>query len=48
VSVAAGAAGAAYLARLNPLVRRWTARVAVVGGSVGLAAALGFLVVALS
>jgi uncharacterized membrane protein YbhN (UPF0104 family) len=48
VSIAAGAAGAAYLARLNPVVRRWAARVAVVGASVGLAAAVGFLVVALS
>lgn len=41
VSVTAGASGALYLARLNPSVRRWTVRVAVAGGSVGLAAVVG-------
>jgi uncharacterized membrane protein YbhN (UPF0104 family) len=48
VSLGAGAAGGAYLARLNPVVRRWSARIAVVGASAALAAGVGLLVEALS
>jgi uncharacterized membrane protein YbhN (UPF0104 family) len=41
VSLTAGGTGALYLTRLNPAVRRWTMRVAVAGGSAGLAALVG-------
>ena len=41
VSLTAGATGGLYLVRLNPAVRRWTLRVAVAGGSFGLAAVVG-------
>ena len=41
VSVTAGAAGGLYLTRLNPAVRRWTMRIALAGGSAGLAALVG-------
>jgi uncharacterized membrane protein YbhN (UPF0104 family) len=44
VSLAAGALGGLYLLRRNPVVRRWTMRVAVVGVSSGLALAVGALV----
>jgi uncharacterized membrane protein YbhN (UPF0104 family) len=47
VSIGCGAIGAAYLARLNPVVRRWTARVAVVGASAALAAGVGMLLLEL-
>lgn len=43
VSLTVGSTGALYLARLNPVVRLWTARVAVVGGSAAVAAALGLV-----
>jgi hypothetical protein len=48
VSLGAGVAGAAYLARLNPVVRRWTVRVALVGASAGAAAVVGLLWVSLA
>lgn len=44
VSISVGAAGALYLARPTPAVRRWTMRIATVGVSVALAAGLGLLV----
>jgi uncharacterized membrane protein YbhN (UPF0104 family) len=44
VSLAAGAAGGLYLLRLNPIVQRWSLRVAVAGVSTGLALAVGALV----
>jgi uncharacterized membrane protein YbhN (UPF0104 family) len=43
VSLVAGAGGGLYLTRLNPVVRRWTVRLSVVGASAGLAAAVGLL-----
>jgi uncharacterized membrane protein YbhN (UPF0104 family) len=44
VSVTTGTAGALYLARPGEAVRRWTARVATVGVSVGAAAGVGLFV----
>jgi uncharacterized membrane protein YbhN (UPF0104 family) len=44
VSLGAGSLGALYLAQPGPAVRRWTVRVAAVGVSAGLAAALGLFV----
>jgi uncharacterized membrane protein YbhN (UPF0104 family) len=41
VSLAAGAAGAAYFARSNQIVRRWSFRVAAIGVPVGIAALFG-------
>jgi hypothetical protein len=43
VSIGAGTAGAAYLTRLNPTVRRWTMRVAVLGTSAAAAAFVGLV-----
>lgn len=42
VSVAVGTSGLAYLAQPSAAVRRWSLRVATVGGSAALAAGLGF------
>jgi hypothetical protein len=44
VSVGAGTLGAAYLAQPSPATRRWAGRVAAVGGSAAVAAALGLVV----
>ncbi|HEV2590513.1 MAG TPA: lysylphosphatidylglycerol synthase domain-containing protein [Gaiellaceae bacterium] len=44
VSVFAGAVGGLYLLRLNPVVQRWSMRVAVAGASTGLVLAVGALV----
>jgi hypothetical protein len=44
VSVCAGALGTFYLASSRSAVRRWTLRVATVGASAALAAAVGLLV----
>lgn len=41
VSLAAGAVGGLYLVRRNPVVRRWTMRLALAGMSTGLAIAVG-------
>jgi uncharacterized membrane protein YbhN (UPF0104 family) len=48
VSVAAGAAGALYLARPNGAARRWTARLVAVGASLALAALVGVVVLDLA
>ena len=48
VSIAAGTSGALYLAWPKPSVRRWTRRVATVGGAAALAAALGFAVISIT
>ena len=48
VSIAAGAAGALYLAWPSPAVRRWTLRTATVGGAAALAAGLGLAVLSLT
>jgi hypothetical protein len=37
VSISAGSMGALYLAHEHAVVRRWTIRVAAIGGSAGLA-----------
>lgn len=47
VSVTAGSLGLLYLAQPGPTVRRWTVRVATVGASAALAAAVGLLIDAL-
>jgi hypothetical protein len=44
VSIGVGGAGLFALANLSPAVRRWTGRLAAVGGSAGLAAGLSFFV----
>jgi uncharacterized membrane protein YbhN (UPF0104 family) len=48
VSIGIGCLGAAYLTRANPVVRLWTGRVAIVGGSAALAAGVGMLLLNLS
>ena len=48
VSVAAGTSGLLYLAAPGAAVRRWTARVALVGAAAGIAALLGSIVLDLS
>ncbi len=48
VSMAAGGGGALYLAWPSPSVRRWTLRMATVGGGCALAAALGLAVLDLT
>jgi uncharacterized membrane protein YbhN (UPF0104 family) len=47
VSISAGVAGALYLARPDPAVRRWTLRLATVGATAALAAGLGLFVISL-
>jgi len=48
VSLVAGAAGGLYLTRMNPTVRLWSMRVALAGGSMSLAAALGAVFITLT
>ena len=48
VSMAAGASGALYLAWPSPSVRRWTLRLATVGGAAALAAVVGLAVISLT
>ena len=48
VSIAAGASGALYLAWPSPSVRRWTLRLATVGGAASLAAVVSLAVISLT